>query len=151
MVGMVSERKTHLLQPAGFAIPLLILCICLTSCAGRRNALEQETLERMEPVTQWLADFFMTRSYYPETIEELLWWKGEPLPDNPYTGNPMIDLGTKEFDPARSPGNFHYVPLKRQEQNLGYQIFVFGDRGLVMIIDQTMGREEIIGSRRSRY
>jgi len=120
-----------------YLVILLVIGMLAGSCTQGRTALEQETIDRMYRVSQWLNDFMLARSYYPETIDEVFAWKNESPPDNPYTGQPMVDTGTTEFDPDTSPGNFHYIVMKRSGQNLGYQIHIFGKDGLIVIVNQS--------------
>jgi hypothetical protein len=117
-------------------ITIFLLGSMTISCSRGRTSLEHETLVRVYDITNWLNDFMLVRSYYPDTIDEVANWRAQPLPDNPYTGQPMVDTGTTEFDPSLSPGNFHYIVIKRSEQNLAYQIFIFGDRGLIVAVNQ---------------
>jgi len=127
-----------------YIITLLLIGVLTISCAQSRTSLEQETLVRVRHICNQLNDFMLARSYYPETIDELRDFRGDPLPDNPYTGEPMVDTGTTEFDPDLSPGNFHYIVIQRSGQNLGFQIHIFGKNGLIVFVDQGTNWYELL-------
>jgi hypothetical protein len=62
---------------------------------------------------------------------------GTPWPVNPYNSQPIEDNRSAEFDPARSVGTVYYEVYFRDEQASGYRLHVFGDKGRLMIFDNS--------------
>jgi hypothetical protein len=51
------------------------------------------------------------------------------MPENPYTGKPMVVLSSKEFDPEKSPGNIYYMKVYQEGNVINCQVIVFGEKG----------------------
>jgi hypothetical protein len=122
---------------------LLIVAGLVSACANDWTPEEELTLQRIRPMRGWLWDYFSTLSYYPESVQDLLEWNGRELPDTPYTGRPMVALADREFDPDRSPGNFHYEPVRHSGQNVGYLLYVFGEDGVLVILNPNVAWERL--------
>ena len=78
-----------------------------------------------------LSDYFQDNLTLPQSLTDL---EGYMRPDhdwplNPYTGLPVEDSGSAEFDPAKSPGTVHYEPLRRGGQLIGWKLYVFSAQG----------------------
>jgi len=125
------------------AIVVLILAGLVSACAEDRTPEEQLAVDRLQPMTRWLVDYYMSHSYYPETIQDLLEWNGREVPENPYTGRPMVALADREFDPEGSPGNFYYEPVRHSGQNVGYLLYVYGEHGLLVTLNPNVRWDRI--------
>jgi hypothetical protein len=93
---------------------------------------ERMTWERIEPMIGWLEDYNISNQRYPDDWNELLAWKGLPMPVNPYTNQPMVSLEAQDFDPSVSPGNFFYARVLRDEQVVNFQLLIFGRDGIIV-------------------
>lgn len=71
------------------------------------------------------------------------WLADGHWPDNPYTGEPLLDTKSAEFDPDKSPGNIYYQRIfsappaegysevASDRHQIGYVLHVFGADGQV--------------------
>ena len=117
-----------------FPVLLLIAAILCSQGCGKRPLSEKDALT-LERVRKIIMPFIDTHSIddwqYPESYKAML-AGGMDAPINPYTGKPMIDTGTSEWDPEISPGNIHYVPVETEHGMIGnFSIYVFGEKGLI--------------------
>jgi len=142
-MDMLNNQIKNLKLPFATMILVLFVCFTVPSCIQHRTGEEQQTVVRLEPVSQWLGEFFLSNSYYPESIEELIEWKGLPLPVNPYNGKTMVSLTTSEFDVAVSPGNFFYETVKISGQSTSYLLSVFGEDGLIIKLNPNVRWDNI--------
>jgi hypothetical protein len=121
-----------------FSIVALILCLVplllISSGCGKKKLTEQEMLvvDRFDPWARYLEDYNIDHQSYPETWDELVGWKQLSMPENPFTGQPMVALESAEFDPAISPGNFYYARVIRDEQVVNCQLVLFGEKGEIV-------------------
>jgi len=125
----MSRILISLRLPALFLVGLLVVA---PGCKQKATPEERLTWERIEPMIGWLEDFNISNQRYPDTWEELLEWKGQHMPENPFTGQPMVSLQSRDFDPKVSPGNFSYMRVIRDGQVVNFQLLVFGEKGIVV-------------------
>jgi hypothetical protein len=111
---------------------MVLLLMIIPGCKKGLTPNEALTLERVrETIIPFIWDHSISHWQFPESYEDML-SKGLEPPMNPYTGKPMIDTGTSEFNPEISPGNIHYVPVKDQVGMIGnFSVYVFGERGVI--------------------
>ncbi len=143
IAGSERHMGKHRAIVSGISLLMLIVTLCLSGCYSRRTVNEQETIKRIEPMTRWLRDYYYSFSFYPESTDDLVAWKGLPLPENPYTGRPMEALTEEEFDRERSPGNFCYVPVRHSGQIVGYLLHVYGEDGLLVTLNPNVRWDNI--------
>ena len=110
----------------------IIMLIFIPGCKKRLSPNDALTFARVrETVVPFVMDYSISNWQFPESYKAML-AEGLKPPVNPYTGGPMIDTGTEQFDPQTSPGNFHYVPVKDEAGMIGnFSIYVFGKKGLL--------------------
>ncbi len=128
------KRNVNHLRRCSVAVLLIIVILAaaaISGCRKKRTEMEQLTVETIAPWCRYLEDYNLDHQYYPETWGELVRYKGIPMPENPYTGEPMVALESSEFDPDVSPGNFYYMRVIRDEIVVNCQVLIFGDRGLI--------------------
>ena len=118
-----------------FILTLALLSIMLLLTPGCKRKLSADdalTLARVrETIVPFVSDYSISNWQFPESYAAMISAGMEP-PINPYTGQPMVDTGTEQFDPQTSPGNIHYVPINDQAGMIGnFSIFVFGKRGVL--------------------
>jgi hypothetical protein len=101
-------------------------------CKQKATPEERATYERIVPMIAWIEDFNTSNQRYPDNWAELLAWKGQPMPINVYTNEPMIALDSKDFDPKKSPGNFFYARVIRNDEVTNFQLLVFGKDGIIV-------------------
>lgn len=116
-------------------LPIILLVVSILfspACTKKRTEKEELTLARVrEIIMPFIDDCSIANWQFPESYEEML-RDGMTAPINPYTGKPMIDTGSPEWDPEISPGNIHYVPVVDQAGMIGnFSIYVFGERGII--------------------
>ena len=111
---------------------LTFLALPGISCRQKINETDKVTVDHINEMCGWLRDYRVEKMYFPESWDQLMYWKGEELPVNVYTGQPMIALESQEFDPDISPGNFFYARVFDHDGNvINYQVIVYGERGEV--------------------
>ena len=126
------------LIPTSFALLIAIALFTVpTGCKPKRTQEEQLTLGRVRTMVPWLEDFKVANSRFPNDWDELLKWKGASMQVNPYSNLPMVQLGSRDFDPKISPGNFFYARVIQDEEVINYTIIVFGARGEIRRIGHT--------------
>ena len=126
------EYRTRIAWTAMLVAMSLILT-SVSGCAKKKATPEERaTWEAIQPMTDWIEDFNMANQRYPDDWQELLTWKGATMPVNPYTNQPMVSLGSKDFDPKTSPGNFYYAKVVRDNQVVSFQLYVFGKDGIIV-------------------
>ena len=110
----------------------VMILVIIPGCKKRLTPNEQVTLKRVrETIIPFIRNRSISEWQFPESYKQML-SEGMVAPINPYTGKPMIDTGTPEFDPLISPGNIHYVPVKDQVGMIGnFSVYVFGERGVI--------------------
>ena len=122
-------------------LTLFFLCLAavtfLGGCKPKRTAEEQLTLDRVRTMIPWVEDFKYAFSRYPNNWGEVLTWKGETMPLNPYTNQPMVALESGDFDPKVSPGNFFFARVIRDDEVINYQVVVFGKGGEIRRISHS--------------
>lgn len=126
--------STGLQSRSGAVIAVLLILLiggsaALAGCRKKRTPEEQLTVERVAPMCRWLEDYKRGQFCYPDTWDQLLRWKGKTMPENPYTGEPMICVESSEFDPETSPGNIYYVRVIQDDCVINCQVIIFGERG----------------------
>ena len=111
---------------------LMVMLIFLPGCKKKLSPDDALTLARVrETIVPFIWERSISQWQFPESYEAML-AEGLKPPINPYTGKPMIDTGTEEFDPQISPGNFHYVSIKDKAGQIGnFSIYIFGKKGLI--------------------
>jgi hypothetical protein len=126
--------KTGHLLPLLAVAATMVICplVLLTGCKEKATPEEKLTWDRIKPMVGWLEDFNVSNQRYPDNWDELLRWKGLSMPVNPYTNQPMVSLDSEEFDPQKSPGNFFYARVVRDEQVINFQLLVFGEDGVIV-------------------
>jgi len=121
--------------PKSFFMRILVIILLLmlvSACMSSKKRLtpnEKLTIKRIAPYCEWLEDYRRENMYYPDTWWELLEWKSVTMPENPYTGKPMVALSSKEFDPEKSPGNIYYMRVFQEGNVINSQVIVFGEKG----------------------
>jgi hypothetical protein len=130
--GNRMKHKTDFTSIAVMLLTVLLLGTSAPGCKEKATPEERLTWDRVEPMIGWLEDFNVSNQRYPNNWDELLRWKGLSMPVNPYTNQPMVCLDSSEFDPQKSPGNFYYARVIRDEQVINFQLLVFGDDGVVV-------------------
>ena len=122
--------KAHRLFPV-----LLLIAAIMCSQGCMKKTLSEKDALTLTRVRETIMPFIDTHSIdhwqYPESYKAML-SSGMDAPINPYTGKPMLDTGTPEWDPETSPGNIHYVPVETEKDMIGnFSIYVFGEKGLI--------------------
>jgi hypothetical protein len=113
-------------------ILLLLAIIIIPGCKKRLSENDALTLDRVrKTIMPFILAYPESHFQFPESFEAMLEEDLEP-PINPYTGEPMVDTGSPEFDSETSPGNFHYAPVKDSKgQIVNFSVYVFGKKGLI--------------------
>jgi hypothetical protein len=130
------KRECFKIKLNGMLITIILLSAVLsmimtgTACKKKATVEERLTWERIQPMIDWLEDFHIANQNYPDNFQELLAFKGQPMPTNPYTNQPMVSLESGEFDRTKSPGNFFYARVLQDDQVVNYQLLVFGSDGI---------------------
>ena len=126
MVGAIANRWL------AAAISITVLLFILPGCSNTLSQEDSLTLQRVrESVMPFILGYPASHFQFPGSYQEMIDEGFEP-PINPHTGKPMIDTGTSEYIPDKSPGNFHYLPVTdRHGQVINFSVFVFGEKGLI--------------------
>ena len=117
-------------------ISVVVTCGCMKR---KRTELEKLTVKRIGPMCPLLEEYMEAHLAYPDSWDELLRWKGLEMPINPYTGEKMVALESKEFDPEVSPGNIYYMRVIEYGQVVNCQVIIFGERGEITRYNHTYG------------
>jgi hypothetical protein len=127
---MMKGLRISLLQLT--VITLALMIIVIPGCGKKLTPEDELTLGRVrKKIIPFIWDYSITNWQCPASYGDMI-DEGLIPPINPYTGEPMIDTGTSEFDPETSPGNIHYVPVKDQAGMIGnYSVYVFGKHGII--------------------
>ncbi len=124
------HRPFALMRVAIFAAILISLIVLnLSGCKRSRTPNEKLTVERIAPYCTWLEDYKRSTFCYPDSWADLLRWKGVGMPENPYTGQPMVALDSSKFDRKTSPGNIYYIRVVQEDCVINCQVIIFGDKG----------------------
>jgi hypothetical protein len=54
-------------------------------------------------------------------------------PDNVFSGEPMVDTRSRQFDKATSPGNVFYNKIYREEQIVMWELHAFGEQDVIHV------------------
>jgi len=121
---------------------LLLFCsLGLSSCPAKRNIRsfkgnDAVMLDRVRDIGLAINKCQEETAEWPQTLREVEAYlePGLRWPDNPYTSQPIKDSGSPDFDPATSVGNVFYMKHYREEQISNYSLYVFGDKGLLVVL-----------------
>lgn len=123
-----------------------VLVIALNGCpSSEPKGKDAEMLTAAKQVAKLIDEYYREFAEYPETISQVrpLLPPAVKWPVNPYNGDEITDTGSREFDPANSPGNIFYEKIYRDEQMVNYQLHIFGEKGKIYILGNTaMGAKE---------
>jgi len=110
---------------------LIIFVLTMTGCPKRkRTPNEQLVVDRLKPFWRPLEEYKTVSFTYPDNFFDICNYAGLQKPINPYTGQPMIELDSLEFDPDVSPGNIYYIKVTGSEGIIiNCQVAIFGEFG----------------------
>ncbi|MDQ3023764.1 MAG: hypothetical protein M3R04_05175 [bacterium] len=99
----------------------------------------RDMVEAAQQIRVAIITYHAETSEYPSDIRsaESHLGTGVTWPNNPYNGQPIRDNFGHEFDPAKSVGTVYYEIFTRDEQIAGYRLHVYGDKGRLMIFDNS--------------
>ncbi|MEP0813462.1 MAG: hypothetical protein HRF49_02195 [bacterium] len=136
------------LSNLAFAVLIICLLLPLLSCPKRPGEFvgkDYEMMKGAKRISRLIDEYFRDVAEYPESLEQVKQYllPNEKWPENPYTKKPIADTGSRNFDPAASVGMVYYERIFRDEQQVNYNLHVFGDRGKLYIIGNTaFGQKE---------
>lgn len=92
-------------------------------------------VERARAIMLAVNTFHQDNAEWPDTLREAerCLKAGTSWPLNPYSGRPIEDTGSPDFDPAESVGMVYYEKFFRDELLMNYRLHVFGDKGKLHI------------------
>lgn len=126
---MYTRRITQYFVNSIVLLLIVVLLFSICSCRKKRTSEEQQVIENLRPFWSQLEDYKRINMTYPESWDDLLRYARLEMPENPYTGVPMVALDSAEFDPEVSPGNIYYVKVVQDEVVINCQVIIFGHRG----------------------
>lgn len=122
---------------------LLMLAPALAGCHQARFTGDDAEMMRCAKLIAGAIDtYFRENGEYPDKLRQVEPFlpPGVSWPANPYTGQPIEDTGSLTFDPTASVGQVAYERIWRDEQQVTYQLHVYGDRGRLYVIGNTAVR-----------
>lgn len=135
------------LKRVGQAILLCVSIVALLLLAGacQRTKFQGKDVDMMHAaklIAAGIDNYFSDTSDYPAMLRDAEPYLPDKLawPVNPYTNMPIEDAGSPTFDPAKSVGMVAYERIWREEQQVSYQLHVFGEKGKLYVIGNTAVR-----------
>ena len=118
------------------ALQLALLLFC-GGCdkAAALSSEEKEVISRAVQIAVGINALHNSTGEVPEEIGEVEALLPDTIswPRNVYTGEPMVDTKSKDFDAATSPGNVFYNKVYREEQIVLWELHAFGEHDTVKI------------------
>ena len=133
-------RKLFILTLAT-SLLLTIACPKNVEFSGK----DADMMNAAKQIAELINDQYSSSTEYPNSLAELKQSvpAGKIWPVNPYNGKEIADTGSREFDPNKSVGMVYYEKIFRDEQQVNYNLHVFGEKGKLYIIGNTaMGAKE---------
>ncbi len=133
-----------------FKLVFIVVTSCLiTLCACPKNVdftgKDAEMMKAAKQIAGFIDEQFSDSTEYPGSLAELrqMLPANKVWPINPYNGTEISDTGSRDFDSSKSVGMVYYEKTFRDEQQVNYNLHVFGDKGKLYIIGNTaMGVKE---------
>lgn len=122
---------------------LIALCACPKNV--NFTGKDAEMMYAAKQIAELINEQFSNSTEYPGSLAELrqMLPANKVWPVNPYNGQEIADTGSREFDASKSIGMVYYEKILRDEQQVNYNLHVFGDKGKLYIIGNTaMGAKE---------
>jgi hypothetical protein len=131
-------------------IVVILITACmfiLTACPKNVEftGKDAEMMKAAKQIAELIDEQFSDTSEYPDSLAQLRQMVpvGKIWPVNPYDGKEIADTFSRDFDPEKSVGMVYYEKIFRDEQQVNYNLHVFGDKGKLYIIGNTaMGVKE---------
>jgi len=122
-----------MLKKTIFALLLTVLLASVPGCGHQLTDTERLTLKNAREFLEALTDYSIEYAYYPEDLAELAPRWMQKLPENPFTGQPMTDTGSEEFDENTFPGNVYYAKVRKNGVVVNFTMLVWGEEGQIGI------------------
>ena len=112
-------------------VALVLIGLAMLGCKKRISETDQQVLTNAREIVRALMEYSLDNARYPYELDDLVPYHLVRLPENVYSGGPMRDTGTDQFDPESSPGNVFYAKVLIQEEVLNFSLVVYGEKGII--------------------